>query len=129
MHQPYDDQAVASSRSTSAATTRASRSCLTAQTMPDTQATKSTAAVTATPTPGTPTASRIVLELVSTIMPPAATPSTRAARCLTSQAAMGAATTPPASSAPAYPQLMPWLPRARRKPSEPPTATTNSDVS
>ena len=41
----------------------------------------------------------MVLELVSTIRPPAATPSTRAGEVLTSQAAIGAAITPPTSSA------------------------------
>ena len=49
--------------------------------------------------PVAPSASEIVLELVRMIRPPAATPSTRAASFLTSQAANGAAITPPARSA------------------------------
>ena len=55
-----------------------SRSCLTAQTTSATHTTTRTAATATTTCPLSPKASRIVLVFVSTISPPAATPSTRA---------------------------------------------------
>ena len=68
--------------------------------------------------------------LVSTIRPPAATPRTRAARWRDQpgrdRRGDDAADEQRRRRSR---QSMPWLPSANRKPSEPPTATTNSEVS
>ena len=61
--------------------------------------------------------------------PPTAAPSTRGGTCRTSQAATGAATTPPTSSATTQPALTPSEPMPRRKPRLAATATRNSLVS
>ena len=67
--------------------------------------------------------------LVITMSPPTALPSAPAGRRETSQAATGAATVPPARSAPTTVGLMPAVPSPVRKPAEAAAVTMSSAVS
>ena len=77
------------------------------------------AASHATVQPSAPRLSAMVLMLVSTMRPPARTPRMRPGSRRTSQAAIGAATTPPTSNAAAYDHSIPWLPSADQEAQRP----------
>ena len=79
--------------------------------------------------PGACRADRTVRALVSTMSPPTALPRIRPGSLDTSQAAIGAATRPPASSAPTTTGLIPAVPSPARNPAEAARATMNSEVS
>jgi len=70
-----------------------------------------------------------VRTLVMMIRPPTATPITRAGILVTSQAATGAAISPPSRSAATIPQSIPSAPRLARKPTLAAVETRNSLVS